>query len=385
MDNFSPQAMVHALIFRERLLRIYAVILCILIIYGIIVTKTPVRIVQITALPIQDRNRTEGWSQLHSQTYDEVGRTFAVFSTDSSDMQYASLATLSAYVWKCHLNVTPVVFIHTACHSKQDSIMRFLVDRIEEFGGRVELVVSRPGDRASTTMQNMRLVAFQHAMFRPEDTIITADADIWPLSPSFWQTVFQDRRDRMFIYNGPFYNAQRAVGSEDFVALSFLGAPVRHWRDIYRKWCVHYNQTAYEPGSIYQTLWQVLDTGLDHQSRERWWDEIISSKEGPQWSWDQIMAGTWLDTSHQCPDFCVINDKVERLDRSDWKWNEQADHDDHDAIRMFTDAHLPFPLSDEDVYQKLERVWKALFGSAAVISDVRNRILKLLKEVEAAN
>ncbi len=316
----------------------------------------------------------------------ESGHVYAVFATDCLDMQYASLALLSAYVWKHHLNVTPVVFIHAPpSRPGLDMVVQFLIKGVEGVGGQAHLVTSRPGDRVSTTMQNLRLVAFQHVVFQPNDMIVTADADIWPLSPNFWQPVLQNQQDRVFIYNGPFYNTQRAKGSDDFVAMSFVAAPVRYWRKLYRRWCEHNNSTAFEPGKIYQTLWQVLDTGIRYQSRERWDGESVSSKQGPQWSWDQIMLGIWLDTSHQCPDHCVINDKVERLDRSSWQWNEQGEYDDFKAVRMFTDAHLPFPLSDEDVYQKLERVWRALFGSTTVITDVRNRIVEISGDMEKSD
>ena len=38
-------------------------------------------------------------------------RVYAVFSTDLADLQYASVAPLTAYIWMHHLNVTPIVYM----------------------------------------------------------------------------------------------------------------------------------------------------------------------------------------------------------------------------------------------------------------------------------
>lgn len=100
---------------------------------------------------------------------------YSVFSTDLQDMKYASLAPLSAYIWKHHLDVTPIVYISS--HSSQLSrVGQLLVDGIEMYGGEVRIMPRRPGDLVPSTLQNVRLAAFQSRMLRPEDYLITADA-----------------------------------------------------------------------------------------------------------------------------------------------------------------------------------------------------------------
>jgi hypothetical protein len=302
-------------------------------------------------------------------------KLYSVFSTDMQDMKYASLAPLSAYVWKHHLGVTPIVYI-SFDFSQLSHVGQLLVDAIEMYGGEVRIVPRRPGDSIPTTLQNVRLAAFQSRMLRPDDYLITADADIWPLSKDFWRTVLTNKKDRMFIYNGPFYHHQRALGSHDFAALSFLGAPVRYWRTMYSEWVkiTGANNTS----GVHQTLWQILDAGKRFYN-ERSWNEHPSEGEiGVQWSWDQVMAGQWLQSTKQCPDHCYINEDVRRLDRMNWQWSNENGSQEHDTERIlqFTDAHLPFPLSDESTYQKLRSAWMALFSSAEVIDSFRESLAK---------
>ena len=85
-------------------------------------------------------------------------KLYSVFSTDLQDMKYASLAPLSAYVWKHHLGVTPIVYI--SYHSSQLShVGQLLADAIEMHGGEVRIMPRRPGDLIPTTLQNVRFAA----------------------------------------------------------------------------------------------------------------------------------------------------------------------------------------------------------------------------------
>jgi hypothetical protein len=243
------------------------------------------------------------------------------------------------------------------------------------YGGEVRIMPRRPGDLVPSTLQNVRLAAFQSRTLRPEDYLITADADIWPLSKDFWNPILTNEEDRMFIYNGPFYHRQKALGSHDFAALSFLGAPVRHWRTMDSDWskiaCVN------ETSGVHQTLWQILDAGKRFYN-ESAWNELPQTKTGVQWSWDQVTAGHWLQSTKQCPEHCYINEDVRRLDRVNWQWGDENGRQENDAERIlqFTDAHLPFPLSDDITYEKLRHAWIALFSSAVVIDSFRESLAR---------
>jgi len=304
-----------------------------------------------------------------------------VFSSDSSDMQYASLAPLTTYVWvnAMGVNVVPIVFMHVRTGAKLRHLDAVLVSAIQRYGGEVHLVLPRAGDLSATTLQNIRLAAFQRAGFSPDDYVITSDADIWPLSREFWKNILESNKDEMFIYNGHFYNDQRRKGSSDFAALSFLGAPVRHWRRIYEGWCDKFGITAQSPGRLFSTVWQIIDAGIG--TYQRWkWDEQ-KGRVGVQWSWDQIMVGLWLDSTDQCPGACHVNMHVNRLDRQNFEWNAGQESSDAEAIQRFTDAHLLFPLSDVNVYFELRRVWKALFnGSSEPLDSFRAEIMKAIEE-----
>lgn len=244
------------------------------------------------------------------------------------------------------------------------------------YGGEVRIVSRRPGDLIPTTLQNIRLAAFQSRTLSPEDYLITADADIWPLSKDFWNPVLTNKEDRIFKYNGPFYHRQKALGSHDFAALSFLGAPVRHWRTMYSDWSTSIG--ANDTLGVHQTLWQILDAGQRFYNERIWNEPVPDGHIGVQWSWDQIMAGHWLQSTKQCPEHCYINEDVRRLDRSNWQWNDKSGRQENESekISQFTDAHLPFPLSDDAKYESLRQVWVALFSSVEVIESFRESLAK---------
>ena len=185
----------------------------------------------------------------------------------------------------------------------------------------------------------------------------------------------------MFIYNGPFYHSQKARGSDDYAALSFLAAPVRYWRQIYTSWCLGQDLKPQNAGNVYHTLWQIIDAGKKHYSDTIWVAHTDDIKHGVQWSWDQIMAGYWLEASKQYPENCRINPTIRRLDRINWYWNEgdEEKEDDFTAIRRYTDAHLLFPLSTNDVYLKLRRVWRAIFNNTEVIDTFRGKFQENLR------
>lgn len=300
-------------------------------------------------------------------------RVFAVFSTDTVDFQYASLAPLSAYVWVHLLGVTPLVFFTGTPNATQQHVERAVVGAIERYGGMVERISPRQGYLTATTLQNVRLAAMYHAVLRPDDYLITSDADDWPISPSFWKPVLAQREDRMWIYNGPFYYEGPPPRGIDFAAISFLGAPVRHWRTLHSKWCRKLGLA--ESHDVMQTLWQIIDAGERHFGAARW--AAHDSKHGVQWRWDQMVASTWL--LDECPANCTINPKISRLDRShNIEW-DGGGRSDYDTVREFTDAHLLYPLTDDHAYRAIKRVWLALFNSSEVIDAFRQELIEAVK------
>ena len=299
-------------------------------------------------------------------------RAFAAIASDAQNLRYAAFAPLTAYVWAHHLNATPLVALHTR-DGEPTHVERLIAGAVARFGGVVVPIRPRAGDRVPTSLQCSRLAAFQHADLQPSDFVITSDVDLWPLSPAFWRPVLRLDEDALFIFNGPYYDSMRAVGSSDFVALSLLGAPVRHWRRLYEDWWAIASPGAAAgppPRSMEATLHSILDAGAAAQPGGRAaWD-----REDCQWNWDQVMAGRWLEASRQCPLRCRINYRVDRLDRIAWAWKEGGAN--ASRISDFTDVHLPHPLTSDAVFLQLRSVWRALFGNTDIIDAFRVELLE---------
>lgn len=316
-------------------------------------------------------------------------RRYAVVATSFNDQcRYSASAPLTAYIWARHVGATPIVLVpgplgaqpaegDNSPEAKARRWAHFAAAFIRSTGGHVVEVAARPADvaRPTTVLQTARLAAFALGFLRPQDVVLTSDADLWPLDDAFWRAQLQpleraDAPQPVFIYNGPFYHSYAAHAGEGGVALSCVGAAVRTWQSFYSDFFKlppgELSSSSTPPSSSTTVFEQVLDRMLAHgkasvgaeawarlpptpeQAAQQGIDSREAFKYCPQWFFDQLLATAMLQPV--CPARCAINMRVDRLDRSSWP--AQAS-----PARTYTDSHILFPVTDGGVWGRLEPVW----------------------------
>lgn len=304
-------------------------------------------------------------------------RVFAVFSSDDRDAQYLSTAPFTAYVWKKHLDVTPIMFFcETGKNVEAAKIVKNII--LEELQGKViEFCPTNPKNLVATTLQVGRLAAFALDFVKDNDVLITADADIWPLDPLFWKheielfksdPILDENGPEFFVFNGPFYYEQSSRGSDDRFAISFLMARVSKWRELYIKTFPLSVELLREKLDIYRVTRDMLDLGEQHKGSNIWNGHTENIKHGDQWNWDQVLIGILLFNANLCPSVrCRINPTVIRLDRMNWVLHR-------DPI-LYTDAHLIFPFTNDEIWKNVAPVWERLFHDEGIKDAERIRAI----------
>lgn len=298
-------------------------------------------------------------------TFDTVlntpSKVWVTFGTDLQNLQYAANAPLSAYIWRHHMNFQPIVFVVgnvTLPHAK------ILVRAIEDAGAKVEIIEPIVNHSTATLAQIVRIAAFALPYISQNDYIITSDADIWPMSKTFWSSIF-DFSKHFTIVNGEFFRG--GIGGEVGIAMCYVGGHALAWRAMIERsfhafpetlplnelQCNCSNQNHL---SARQIALSILTAGK--QFRKEKWNN--AAKGGDQWYWDQIFityafrhAVKHFNASYHLGSGLGSR----RLDRSGWRFAGN--------IESHTDAHLIFPVSSDSVRQRLMVVWKAMFGNTS--------------------
>lgn len=89
------------------------------------------------------------------------------------------------------------------------------------------------GHHPVTASQLVRLLGFALPGIGPDDYLMTADLDLWPMSPAFWDGVLarahrRGSEDGLWVYNG-LWSWRQIVKGGDHLAVSVLGASARTW------------------------------------------------------------------------------------------------------------------------------------------------------------
>ena len=303
-------------------------------------------------------------------------RLYVVFATDDYWLKYAASAPTASYVWSSYFSVTPLVYLYSENHSApRPTVIRHL---IEVCGGSVTPLVPRPfqrGDVRATATQVVRLAAILRDDLHPDDILVTADSDVWPLSREFWTSVLtRGNSSRMWIYHGVFWANKLKENDSNFAQMSYAVGTVGRWRELYATWCVRHGLPQLPVGVVMPLLRQLLDAGAAHIGPA--WFEHREFHDA-QWTWDQILLGQWLSDSglHNVD----VNTNVHRLDRGE-RWNVDGATSDEVAIQQFTDTHLTNGFFADEVFLAQRRIWLALGLNVSYMDVIRSA----LSEVSAS-
>ena len=315
--------------------------------------------------------------------------TWVVLSTDTTHARYATLAPLTVLMWR-RLGVQPIVVVGTRDRGPYNLAEAGVLAMLRTAGAEVLCLApdpSFPPDTPLTTLlQLVRLTLPLGQMLREDDVIVTSDADLWPLSPKFWTAWLAHAavEGQFAVYDGPFYFAGRAEGSDDRLAIACLAAPVDVWHRLLYAW-----PRAGSRATPRDALATLVAAGIVENGEQVWarggGAVGNDTRASVQWSWDQRAAWYMLRAAGLCARTdCHFNRDVRRLDRAWWplewdaRWAALADlwppKDLPGAppVDAVTDAHLPDePITRARTWGQLAGAWVAAFGSVEPAASYR--------------
>ena len=344
----------------------------------------------------------------------------ADFDSPTSIANYGILTTLTSFIWHRVFNVTPIVILGTREEGRLTTVAEVEFSRlIRQAGGRVHCIsrtTSRDdgvgvaldpqlvGNYLITALQVSRLASIALHYMEENDVIFTSDADIWPMSNSFWSrllsTTLRPENDKFFVYSGPFFYSQREKKDCNFLALTSVAAKTRIWREILFKWidslqyapspraefCEYPNFTESNPilpwytkkerdkynhmksGSILRISFPVLLRIFLEQGQKAYgsiWENEIrqqysddSYKKNHIWNFDQVLIAEMVLASRPS---VLVNEDFRRLDKlgpvgTDAQFIAAVLER---TVENFTDAHLDGV--EEKNWWRLEEIWLLVF------------------------
>jgi hypothetical protein len=295
------------------------------------------------------------------------GRRYVVLSSDTGDMKYAAFLPLTAFIWARKHNVKPIVILVT--EGRLSAQTKYVAAWAAKAGGIVRFVA--PGDHGDpkTLSQVARLAAFALGVARDNDVLVTADADIWPLSSSYWAALLGGAHD-VVIANGDFFRQQ--AGTDNRIALSYVAAKACLWNFVVshglsdgraapapllspsRHACapLAHNTAACVASSI-------LDKGANRYGN-RWTDDSPDKESSAKWSWDQVFLTESVLALNETARLSTLFGRdlsARRLDRANWAFNGRPE--------SYTDAHLPHADVTAGRWDALAPLWLHLFPGRA--------------------
>jgi hypothetical protein len=219
--------------------------------------------------------------------------------------------------------------------------------------------------------------------------VFTADADIWPISRSFWSQ-FWGRREDITIVNGGFYRRNNH-GTNNSVAISYVGAKACVWADVVGDLLNESHRDRAKPRDWHRGRAE-LRTRTSANKRGEWkrqplsitgsilgygrayhptWDadDPHTKDASVQWSWDQTfmtLAVKKVVANGRLSIYLGEGLEQRRLDRANWNFTNRAD--------QYSDAHLPVPLTEDGVWQKVSTLWYDMFPDATWVDMYRRQL-----------
>ena len=337
------------------------------------------------------------------------GKLYIIMATSFNDCQYITTAPLTAYVWAKRFDAVPVLIIpelqaghrdkedveksweETDKRLKKRLVIEYIVQWIHSIGGHVVTIHRRPMDMEATLLQVARLAAFALSFVTPNDVLLCNDVDLWPVSKSFWTGHLEKQwanPEFVSVYNGDFYRGARDAGSNDFIALSGVGAWAKLWKASFIQYfttkAVTSNQSSHQRNStassphlaktFAEVVYAMLDEGRAALGPSKWDEHFFKKdKHGIQWSWDQVLASAMV--GYNCPEKCIIFYNKIRLDRGAWDADIGAPWLPSPAS-YYTDTHLVHPLTSNAVWQLVKPLWIDM----GLPLSVPHRLIEFLRE-----
>lgn len=341
----------------------------------------------------------------------------ADFDSPASTANYGILIPLTSFIWFNVFNVTPIVILGTQKPGRLTTATETaFASLVRRAGGRIHCISKSEGDDGNeagaslipelvgaaltTSLQVSRMASVALRYLKDFDAIITSDADIWPMSKTFWRNhlskLLNAENNEVFVYNGPFFHGQRHVEDCNFIALTAIAANVRTWRGMVSRWlfslkfapspripfCAFPNHTDKIPILPWYTeteqgtysgnksdiipfsdlLVTFLDKGRQAYGSSIWereiWSSVKSYKLKKIWNYDQVLAAEMILAAQ--PLLCV-NDDLRRLDKFGAHSSvlEYKEVIEGKSVEDFTDTHLDGV--DGSNWWRIAEIWSLVF------------------------
>jgi hypothetical protein len=316
-------------------------------------------------------------TSLNACTTSPRSQRYVVLSADTNDMAYAAFLPLTTYVWAQKHGVKPIVVLvaQTPVSAQADYVATWVV----RAGGLVRFVTPGDGGDSRTMSQVVRLAAFSLGVARGNDVLITADADIWPLSSSYWKRLL-DTEDDVMIANGDFFWQQR--GTTNRIAISYVAAKACLWKRIvthglsqdaatadatgWNSWARNARRAlgARPPrGATSRVAGCVASAILERGATRfgsRWHNDALEKERSVRWSWDQVFLTKSVLSLNETARLRTTFGRglsAGRLDRIGWTFGGDAE--------AHTDAHLPHVDIAGGEWGPVLSLWEAMFPGRA--------------------
>jgi len=249
----------------------------------------------------------------------EAHHTFAlapkhrvVFGVDQHP-QYLGVMPITALMWMLS-GYRPLILLEGPfAEWTQRPAARWALDTARLLGAELLSVGRVAGHRPATTIQVGRVFAAAHYLVKPNDYLLTSDADMWPLSRDYFLTTRKtDKRVQLYYAN--------AYGHAKY-PLCYVGALAETWREI----------VGIRDGrNIRDHVQACLDDGLG-KDEDSW----------AAWNFDEEWFGKRIKAWKGYEADCQMIDRhggppKDRIDRSAWPEKPNA--------AGMVDAHLLRPV-----------------------------------------
>ena len=322
---------------------------------------------------------------------------YAIFSLNipfnPEGTKYSYFVGLTAMIWKYHIGFTPlVIFVveyddKCSLSPKQSAILKFLKEQVHQVGG-LYLVVNynqsalKASQYRSATIAQVSRIITPFLPFDEQDYILTADADIWPISTQWFLdhvTSAQYNQTHLAILYGnrfqePVWKQPGEQQRMPMYAICYLGATVRNWRQIVQFVPPQPNEFGQQRDSFFVT--RLLSAMANAKEKLPGFDFSYTALASAQWYFDQLMAVQYIDSWKGEKYIKSRNTQSDRIDRSAWPGFPYPTHlvNEIKAQQKF-DSHLLRPGDTHENWLRLKSLIDIIFSMSHHSESTKTRIM----------